>query len=260
LNNTFYALKWYLVYKGRTPLTASEETEIKHLHRGRRGLMGARKKKGAITEELLDAWLGWLAEEGVGLAIRREIEICWGTALRTSQVKELRRYHLLQYDGLWHVRIDECHQPDRGDRSSPRILTLRTHPRIQALLTHHLRDLQDDDLVCPLWNAARLNQWIQEGARELLWDTSVTWKGVHQLRHGVAVELAAEGGRRAAQQVLGHRRPKRRASVTDRYAQSNADRAASYLKREGGRDQRKKGGREKKRSSHHNRKKPKSRR
>lgn len=227
------ALSWHLESHGRAPISAEQQHRIKNLLRGRLRETGGRLRKGAITYELLLELLEWThGQAACTRQQRREIRIAWGCGLRTSQVARLRRYDFVRVRDRWALYIEECHRPDRADREEPRMQLQYVEDRVQHLLDQYLPLLDDDDLVCPEWNGTRINGWIKRCAQERGWDPSLSWKGVHQLRHGVAVDVMQELGAEMARQLLGHAARRRQRTVTDHYSETNEARVAAHQRGE----------------------------
>ena len=211
------------------PLTKDQTQTIYRLIKGRRQLSGVTTpKKGAITWEHAHAFVGWT--RGVQNSTdeqRRDLYIAWGTALRTSQVAQLQRKHFSKdADGNWCVTVDELHRPDRLDRDAAQQVVIPVHEKAQSLLDEYLPKLRPDDLACPTWCARTFNRWIKAAALALAWDPRLKWVGVHQLRHGVAVERVTKETRTAAATQLGHRQRPPARTATDTYTATNAQRVA----------------------------------
>ncbi len=211
------------------PLTKEQVTTISRLLRGRRQLSGTIiPKRGAITWEHVFGLVGWT--RGLQDSTndqRRDLYIAWGTALRTSQVADLRRKHF-EKDGAgqWCVTVTELHRPDRLDRDKAQQVTIPVHEKVQDLLDSYLPPLRPEDKVCPTWSARTFNRWIKLASKALGWDHALKWVGVHQLRHGVAVERAKNETRLAAVAQLGHRQAPPARTATDTYIVPNERRAA----------------------------------
>lgn len=242
LGNTRSAVTWYRQVHGLDPLTPAQLTHIRTCLRGRRRLMAPTREKGAIDFDHLQQLLEFMKSRPARWSDedRRNIKIAWGTALRTSQMQKLRRRHFIRVGDEWALRIAEQHNPRAGDRDAPRMRTAVVHQKVQVTLELHLPSLQPNDLVSPHWNAERYNRLIKEAAEELGWDDKLAWKGVHQLRHGVAVDLAEHEGLDAARALTGHRRPAAPVGTVGRYAATNEARRSKMAKKAATRGARKK--------------------
>ena len=108
------------------------------------------------------------------------------------------------------MHIEEKHRPDQGDRAKPTMATQDIHERIQARLESKLSKLADTGLVCPKWNGLRVNEWIKGAALEFKWPSNRSWRGAHNLRDGLATEIAiTTGSRSRVKDFLGHKKTKR---------------------------------------------------
>lgn len=226
LKVTRSAINWHLQRTGQPGLTEAQKGDIAALLRGRRRAMAETPAKGAIDRELLDDLLTYMRTPAAGCSPedRRNIIIAWGTALRSGQMKVLRRKHFIRMtDGSWGLRIEANHYPHRTAHR-PRLQTAAVHPDIVQQLDRYLPTLDSDDLICPEWNATRYNKIIKAAAVDMVWPEHLSWKGVHQLRHGVAVDLARQQGLDAAQEIMRHRKPQRVGAVTRNYARENSAR------------------------------------
>ena len=227
LRVTRSAVSWCLKCRGQEPLTAAQNGELDSLLRGRRRLMGATPPKGAIDLRLVGELIDYTREvAGYTAGDRRNIRIAWGTGLRDNQLETLRRRHFVKVRKVWRMRIEEQHKPNAGDRDAPVMRDAAVHPALNFYLDAWLPTLAADDLVCPGWSGVRYGRLVKAAAEHCGWDPRLAWKGVHQLRHGAAVDLARREGDEAAAELLGHTVRKPTLAMTRHYARSNKARVA----------------------------------
>ena len=233
------AVNWKRRCQGLEQTTPGQNRYFNTLLRGRRVLMGGcKRRKGAIDWELLGQLIEFMrGQPGVTPEERRNVKIAWATGLRSNQVTGLRRFNFIRRNGAWALAIEENHKPNRLDRDMPTVQIQFTEPRLQPLLDSYLPELTDDALVCPGWKPLVINRLIKAAAAFYNWDTNVDWRGVHQLRHGVATEVLATYGLTVARALLGHTQPKAQSALAHEYRMPNAERAQRNIRHE----QRKKG-------------------
>ena len=223
------AMQWALRVRGAPPMTEEQLETIRRRLRARRQMLGVTAKRGAITWDLLVELIGWLVNTKRGtLEQRRELIIAWGTGLRSNQVQTLRRHHFSRVNGKWVVTLDENHNPRRLDHDNARQMVQTVEDRVQSILDAFLPTLKDDELVCPEWTrkVPVYREWIKAGAAALKWPDELKWVGVHQLRHGVAVEVRLLHGQIAASVQLGHQLPAEQHRTSDTYSEPNEKRIA----------------------------------
>jgi hypothetical protein len=234
LGNTRSAVSWHrdCAVPRLPPLSQDELDHLARLLRGRRLAMKASKPKGAIDYAHLTGLVRYMIQRPCPASDVDNVMICWGTALRANQMEKLRRRHFTHVEGVWHLRVAAQHDAHASKTDHQRVNVSPVHPHLNSLLDRLLPELRPEALVCPGWNTARYNRIIKAAAVDLQWDPTLAWKGVHQLRHGVAVDLTARVDSEAARQLLGHAKPRVAKTVTQRvYAIDNEKRRQLHAKK-----------------------------
>lgn len=204
------AVQWHLARKGDREVISQKQMRVLLTYAEGMTAGLQRKERGAITETLLDELLRWMQHHGCSRSERNSIEVCWATALRTEQMKMLRRQHLTRdaNDGSWTVTMPEHHTPTRRLRRNIKMVSKAVHQRAWAILDDITARLAPDALVFPDWNGKQANGWVQRASVDCHWDETKNWCGVHLVRHGRATEIFAAApnrvGLRRVRHVLGH--------------------------------------------------------
>jgi integrase len=233
LKDTISAVQWHRRKNRLEPISDADVTYLRKMLVGRNRLTGGTKQKGAVTQEKLEQFLDWLEKpaQNTTAAERWAIEVCWATALRTSQMEQLERNHFVRNKNGYVLYTNQIHSPTRGMRTNCILLRTNVHQRVWYRLTEFLRLHRDDEKLFPSWDPIRLNDLLQRASRQLKWDTNVTWKGMHNLRHGVATEVAATQGMDAARLYTRHAAPRAPVGTIANYVHLNQIAGAPVVRR-----------------------------
>ena len=191
------AVDYKLKSIGRRELSQRERKTLKELARGRENLTRQPSIRGAITYPLLEQLLDWMREEDAPEDDLWMMLVCWGLALRRSQVLSLT-WENVQLGRPIMVDVEKIHDPQRLRRPGGATRTERR--RLHGKAAHAMREQaarrgvvrgRGNQRVFTTWNEGRMVRWIKDGARALKWDPRLHWSGIHNLRHGVAAEIFA---------------------------------------------------------------------
>jgi integrase len=196
---------------------------------GRKAIAPPMAERGAIDLPLLLDFCAWTRQKDTKMRWIRVIVVCGGTGLRTSQMNLLQRKHFNRVGARWTVTVEKIKDPNRRAAGRPAAtIKIPVHEAAAGVLDFLLRDLSPDDHIAPFWLPATVNALVQDAARSLGWDPTLTWSGAHCLRHGVATALSVDTSLEAAQATLGHATPQ----MTMHYARTNTVRKASAESRQ----------------------------
>lgn len=221
------AVNWELRSAGRRELNDHQKKHLRDLARGRENLERQPRIRGAITYPLLKQLLEWMREEEAPEDDLWMMRVCWGLALRRSQVQGLmwENVHMMEDDTI-EVDLEKIHDPRRLRGAGMRTERRRLHQKAARAVREQSERRgaargRAKQRVFTTWNEGRMVRWIKDGARALKWNPRLHWSGIHCLRHGVAAEIFAQtNDLDCVRETTGHEGP----VGAGRYARSNMQR------------------------------------
>ena len=217
-------MEWDLARNQKPGFTQQQKDTLTRLLSGRRAAEGPVAEKGPITLDKVLAMVSFLRTRNVpedDIFARR---FCYFTGLRTCQMGTVARSNVECSCGKMYLTIERIHNRKATGRE---VRSVEMDPAIAAEVCDRwvrpgYSAVPASALLFPNWSEARMNGYIQLAAKELKWDPGLKWAGVHNLRHGLAVDLGPE--KAAVKLMHGSLTKKVGTSATARYVKADRDR------------------------------------